>query len=395
MKALLISRDEELQTQLSLLAASHAVPVALSMTGDSINQACGQIAAESPHLVIIDASLPGETGFGLVEALGAQYPHIAFMLLTHDQSPELLLRAMRAGVREVITLPVEPDSFLEALGRVTHKMTSTVRQAKIISFIPCKGGSGATFIAANLAYALAAQVKKKVLLIDFNQQFGDAAMYVSEKKPSMTLADVCAQINRIDAAFLESSLISVAPNFGVLAASDDPTHAGSIVTGAHVDTLLALARNYYDFILLDLGRQIDAPTIRALDQSDLIYPVMQLGLPHVRDAGRLLDIFKSLGYRRDKTHIIVNRYEKSSGLRLSDLENAIGGENIHTMPNNYKAANDSINQGVPILQLARHSAVSRRLVEMVDDLVGWKTEKEPGLVMRLFQNRVQASIAQV
>ena len=40
------------------------------------------------------------------------------------------------------------------------------RKGKILAFISCKGGSGATFLAANLAYVLATQTNKKVALLD-------------------------------------------------------------------------------------------------------------------------------------------------------------------------------------------------------------------------------------
>ncbi|MBW8902387.1 MAG: hypothetical protein JF619_30720, partial [Massilia sp.] len=47
-------------------------------------------------------------------------------------------------------------------------------------------------------------------------------------------------------------------------------------------------------LVLDVGRQIDAISLRALDSTDAIYPVLQLGLPDIRDGRRLLDIFRSL-----------------------------------------------------------------------------------------------------
>ena len=47
----------------------------------------------------------------------------------------------------------------------------------------------------------------------------------------------------------------------------------------HMDAILRVARQYYDYILLDVGRQIDAISLRALDGADVIYPILQLGLP--------------------------------------------------------------------------------------------------------------------
>jgi pilus assembly protein CpaE len=256
-----------------------------------------------------------------------------------------------------------------------------LKSGKILSFISCKGGSGATFLATNFGHALATRAQKKVLLIDLNQQFGDAALYVSEKKATMTLSDLCAQINRIDAGFLESSLITVSPGFGILAASDDPTRSVDIKP-EHIDVILRLARNYYDFIILDVGRQIDTVTIRALDNSDLIYPVLQLALPYIRDGRRLLDIFRSLGYPKDKMRLIVNRLEKNGKLKLSDLEGALGRKPAHTVPNNFEAVSDSVNQGVPVLQLARSSPVAKSLIELVEQTAEQPAPESRGIFAR-------------
>ena len=216
----------------------------------------------------------------------------------------------------------------------------------------CKGGSGATFLATNLGYALAALENKRVVLIDLNLQFGDASLFVSDSKPLATLADVAQQIHRLDHSLLASSMLNVTPNFALLAAPEDPVHADD-VKPEHIDALLTLARQHYDFILLDVGRGLDAVSVRALDQSDMIFPVLQTTLPYVRDGKRLLDVFRSLDYHRDKIFLIVNRHEKSSEIKLRDLETAYGSAVFMTIPNHYEAAAASVNQGVPVLKLAR------------------------------------------
>ncbi len=137
-------------------------------------------------------------------------------------------------------------------------------------------------------------------------------------------------------------------------------------------------------MLLDVGRQIDAVSLRALDVTDVIYPVLQLALPDIRDARRLLDIFRSLGYVLDHIRLIVNRYEKGGKLRLQDLHAALGCEVVHTFPNDYVAVTDSVNQGVPVLQLSRSSAAARSLADMVELVTDRRVQESKGLFDRLF-----------
>lgn len=384
MRALLISRDSHLYAELASQGAARVPPLHLASTRASLREALDRPDSEPPQLVIVDASDADPSESGLLERLGRQYPSAQLMLLTDQHQHELLITAMRAGVREVLQLPLVHRALHEALDRIAAAAGVTaLRDGKVLAFIACKGGSGATFISANFGYALATLASKKVLLIDLHGQFGDAALYVSDQKPAMTLSDVCSQIARVDGPFLESCVVHVTPGFGVLAAADDPGHTRE-AQPEHIDTVLRVARQHYDYVLLDVGRQIDAVSLRALDVTDTIYPVLQLALPDIRDARRLLDIFRSLGYVLDNIRLIVNRYEKGGKLRLQDLHAALGCEVVHTFPNDYIAVTDSVNQGVPVLQLSRSSAAARSLAEMVAMVTARRVQESKGLLDRLF-----------
>jgi pilus assembly protein CpaE len=384
MKALMISRDSLLHAELAAQGSARMPAVHLVASRQGLRDAVERLVPDPPELVIFDASdvAPDETE--LVDRLGKHYPAASFMLLTRAPQQELLIRAMRAGMREVLPLPLVHRAFHEAMDRIEVATgISQMRDGKVLAFISCKGGSGATFLATNFGFALAALADKKVLLIDLHGQFGDATLYVSDQKPGMTLSDICAQIGRMDAAFLDSCLVHVASNFGVLAAADDPGHAVDMKP-EHMDTILRVARQHYDYIVLDVGRQIDAISLRALDHADAIHPVLQLALPDIRDGRRLMDIFRSLGYPPGRVRLIVNRYEKGGKLRLADLEQALGAEVMHTMPNDYLAATESVNQGVPVLQLARGSMISRGLGELVELVTARRVAESRGLFDRLF-----------
>lgn len=384
MKALLISRDAQLYAEIASQGAARVPPLNVAASRASLRDSLDRPLADNPGLVIVDASGADAADGDLLERLTRHYAAAHFMLLTDNHHPELLIRAMRAGVREVLQLPLVHRALHEAIDRIAASagMTS-VRDGKVLAFIACKGGSGATFISTNFGYALATLADKKVLLIDLHRQFGDATLYVSDQKPAMTLSDVSQQIARIDGPFLESCLVHVAPGFGVLAAADDPGQAIE-AKPEHIDTILRVARQNYDYILLDVGRQIDAVSLRALDSTDAIYPVLQLALPDIRDARRLLDIFRSLGYITDHIRLIVNRYEKGGRLRLQDLHAALGAEVLHTVPNDYVAVTDSVNQGIPVLQLARGSAAARSLADLVEVVTARRVAESKGLFDRLF-----------
>lgn len=384
MKAFILSTDSELIALIQRACERHQPPIT-AMRGLPSMQAEGGFAAPvAPDIVIFDAASYHGEGVQMLEKLAQQFPRAVTMLLSSDRSPDTLIAAMRAGVREVLPLPVMQSDIEVALDRIAQQLGAAAQEdGKVLSFISCKGGSGATFIAANLAHALSMLGRKRVLLIDLNQQFGDAALYVSDQKPSMTLADVCAAGARLDINLLESSVLRMSQYFGILAASDSPDPAEDI-RPEQFESVLQLARRHYDFTVIDMGRQVNPISIRALDNSDLIYPVLQQSLPYLRNGRRLLDIFSSLGYRRDKIELTLNRFESSASVTVAEMERVLDLRVMHRVPNNYDVAVDSINQGVPVLQLARSSSISKSLAEWVNRLVDINAPTAGSIIRRIF-----------
>jgi len=324
-------------------------------------QMVAALGRSDPDVVVLDA--PGDCT-GVLDALQrtrTTYPRMQAVLLADDHSPELLRNALRAGVRDVLPRALDVPQLLVAVRRVAEaRGAESPREGRVIAFIACKGGgSGATFIATNAAYAMA-ESGLKVVLLDLNLQWGDAALFLTDRKPPATLATLAAQIDRLDTMLLASSLVPAHANLGILAAPEDPVHALD-VRPEHIDVVLRLARASYDVVVLDVGRALDAVTVRALDYADFILPVLQLSLPFIRDGRRLMDAFKALGYPRDKVKPVVNRYEKGGSVRLDDLEHALGVPAYATLPNDFGAVSNSINQGVPVVQLARRSAMAHAI----------------------------------
>lgn len=387
MKIAVLSRDERRLIDLARQLRSRPAADEVDMIGGTPARLTTLPDEAVPDVLVVDQPRADEGELDQLERLGQLFPGMSFIVLSGDLSQQFLLQAMRAGVREV--LPAMPEAAVlgQALDRIADKLGQQGASAgRVLAFISCKGGSGSTFLATNLAYALSAS-GKRVALIDMNLQFGDASLFVSDTKPLATLSDVANQIHRLDPSFLASSMVSVTPNYGILAAPADPAQA-SDVKPEHIDAIVKLARRQYDFVVLDVGRSLDPVSIRALDHADTVYPVLQMTLPYIRDGKRLLTVFRNLDYGKDKIELIVNRHDKNSDIRLRDLEEAFDTIALRTMPNHYDAAAKSVNQGVPVTRLVPDSPLSAALQAMAADLGGTTGAAAPaGLMARLFGRR--------
>jgi pilus assembly protein CpaE len=382
MKIAIISPNKNHQQEMSkvLEALSHAV-----VQFDGGKSRMRQVAEqEQPDLMLVDGMCCDPNELALVEYVTTHHPKIAVILMCAAQTPEFLINSMRAGVREVLPSPVSAAALEAAVGRLAAKLAGLNGHTagRVLAFMSCKGGSGATFLSTNLGWQLAAE-SKSVLLIDLDLQFGDALSYVSDGRPNSTIADIAHDISRLDASFLAASTFKVAPNYSILAAPEDLSKAME-VKAEHVDAIVSLAATRYDFVLLDVGRTLNTLVIRALDRAERIYPVLQAGLPYIRNATKLLSAFKSLGYPGNKVELIVNRYEKSGEIALADMRRALGPVTLLTVPDAYKEVNASINHGVPLVEIARANPVSRSLADLALALSP-RQEESPSLLGRLFR----------
>lgn len=343
------------------------------------------INGSAPDVLVIDGA-PGRT-LEAVEHLNLHRSGIDTIVLSDNASPDFFLNAMRAGVREVVPASGATALLPAAVQRLVHKRGGSGRGGKVLAFIPCKGGSGATFLAANLAYVLAAECGRRVALIDLNLQFGDAVLFLSATRPASSVAEVARQFHRLDAALLASAMLEVHRGLSVLAAPDDAGQATD-VRREHVEGIVKLARSSYDTVILDIGSTLDPISLQALDMADTILPVLQLTLPFVRGARHLLQVFRSLDYPDSKVRLIVNRHEKGCDISLKDLEQAIGSPAFRAIPNSYAAVARSINLGEAIAKGQPGNPVSKALLELGQALVPAQERADEGSwLARVFRRR--------
>ena len=381
MKIVIVSEDKAFLK----LAAS-----ILAVTGHDVTSTAGNAAelrtlakALAPDVLLLDGRDETTLDFAQIERTTLQCPGVAVLLLSTARAPGFLIDAMRAGVREVLP-SVHPGDLLAAVERAAVKLSAarTASHGKIHAFIGTSGGSGTTFLATNFGYQLAQA--HKVLLIDLNLQFGDALSFLQDTRAATTIADLARDINRLDPPLLQASTIKVTPTYSILAAPEEPGQAADI-RPEHIDAILKLAVTQYDFVLLDLPRIVDAMLMTALDQAASIFLVLQASVPHLRNADKLLSVFRSLDYPKDKIELLLNRYDKRDDITLDKIRRTLGAHEIHMITNGWRQVRTAINHGVPLVQVERKHGVIRGLSELGGAMAPAADAPAAGLFDRLFR----------
>lgn len=363
-RTLILAPSKDDLVHLSRELSTRDASMQVSTQEGGIADLCTAVLRDDFDLVVADVPTVSEASLVSLESALSSRPRLALILVTHETSSDFLLRAMRAGVREIVQPDPTGGGLAAAFKRHAERIGAIRKpsqKAKVVAFMPAKGGSGATFLGTNLAYVLASR-GKKVAVLDMNLQFGDVALFVSERRPTANIADVSREAHRLDLALLESSMMHVAENLWVLAAPNSPERSVEVKPDV-VEQIIALARNRFDFVFLDVGRILESVSIRALDEAETIFLVLQAALPTLNDARRLVTVLNGLGYGRDKVKLVLNRVDKHGDIGITEVANTLGNDIAVQIPNSYVNVVYSINHGVPIMKHAPKDAVSLALDE--------------------------------
>lgn len=365
------------------LAGTHLMRTNYDLNRIRLGELRTTTRSHGPDVVLLDAGKHHSAALAEADSLAQRHPHTAVLVVCENPSPEFLLEAMRAGVREVVPSLHPKELLVAAVERVAakHAATRGTPGGRIHAFVGSCGGSGTTFLATNFGYQLAQS--HKTLLIDLNLQFGDALSFVQEKKAPATIADIARDINRLDAALLEAVAVRITDNFSILAAPNEPGQATDI-RAEHIEAILQQAVTQYDAVLLDVPRHVDEIMMTALDHASSVFVVLQASVPQLRNADRLLSVFRSLEVPTEHLELIVNRYDKRGEVTLEQVQRTLGAFTTHTIANGWRQVSSAINQGVPLVQVERKHGVIRSLTAL-SAAMNPHQEPQLGLVDRWFR----------
>jgi pilus assembly protein CpaE len=327
--------------------------------GDDAEQVYTEIERLRPSAAIVALGSVPENELRVVERIARECPQVSVICASHDSSPDLILRSLRAGAREFLRLPVRPEEFKTVYARIAEfcavQPEAPKKRGRVLSVFSSKGGTGTTFIATNLAAALNAPT----VLMDLNLQAGDLGLFLGVE-PKFSIADLVENRERVDDSLLRSYLAPHSENLSLLAAPREADSADDIEP-EHIYQVLEILRERHDYVVVDPQHTFDAITLAALDQSDEILLVLTLDIPAIRSTQRALQIFDRLGYPRHKIHIVVNRFSKQIDLDLRQVERFLGERVMGYVQSDYRTAVNSINLGQPLVTADPASKIATEL----------------------------------
>jgi pilus assembly protein CpaE len=319
------------------------------------------------EVVVVDLDSDPEYALDLVKSICIN-GLATVIVYSAETDPELLLRCMRAGAREFLTMPFAPGTMADALLR-TSALRSAVRpkkktNGKLLVFLSAKGGSGVTTLACNFAVSLAQDSGQKTLLIDMNLPLGDAAINLGINSQH-SVVSALQHSNRLDSNFLSGLLEAHSSGLSVLAAPSQlaPTH----VSDEAIDKLLEVARQEFDYVVVDAGSKLDLQSTHLFDASASLYLVTQVGIAELRNSNRLISRLSTAGC--PKFQIVLNRYDpRNLEIAEEHITKALTRAADWKIPNNYAAVRRMQNTATSLMQ--DDSEISQAIREMTRSVTG-------------------------
>lgn len=339
----------------------------------------------STNILIMNAESVNDADLKAITACTRDHHNPAIVYISPDHNEQDLEKLMHAGVAEALELPLKPEALYAAIDQIrSRRYISSVYhpRGKVLTFVSCKGGAGATFLATNLGYILACEFNKKVLFVDLHMQDGDASFYVTDQTSAITLGDIVKQVG-LDSTVIASASMKIADNFYLLQSPENPEKAAGI-TAQHIDTLITVAIQDYDYVILDISHDLDALNMKALDRADGIYAVFQPMVNYLRALVKQMRVFSMLGYAEEKIHILLNRMDTSVAVTVEGMEETVNRKIRLIVPNDFQRVVESVNTGIPIGKLAPTSPIAESLRHLCQDLVGSSSSVSDESVIKKF-----------
>ncbi len=359
-------------------------------TASSGAEAIEQAVKLLPDVILMDINMPDMDGITATERLSAQVPTAAVVMMSVQGEADYLRRSMLAGAREFLVKPFSSDELTASIRQVytrekakadraaaspSARTTASTDEGLVVAVFSPKGGVGRTTIAVNLAVAAAAELGKKVTLVDCSLQFGDVAVLLNLNPKDKSIAELMPELEQaIEPESVDAFTLTHSSGIRVLLAPSSPEMA-ELIDPASVRRVVEILRQRSELVVVDCAAWFNDTLLGILDLADVVLTVLTLEITSIKSTRLFLEVAEQLGYSH-KIRLVLNRADTTLGIRVADVEHSIGRKVDHTIVSDGRAVVYALNRGIPFVLSNRESQVSQDLLRLATSLVGVRESHE-------------------
>jgi pilus assembly protein CpaE len=345
--------------------------------------------AAVPDVVLVEIGRDAKTPLEFAARLNRLNPAACIIACSayQEPSPDLLMQAMRSGVREFLSHPIDPMVVREMLERlvkargVPHSDTE-----KLLLVAGAKGGVGTTTIAVNLAVQLARSAGKRVVLFDLARPLGHCALML-DLETRFSFRAAIESLDRLDSHLFSGLLANHKSGVQVLAGASNADEWDRI-TPVALARVINVAQSSFDFVVADIGSTCSsewAPVLRLARQFVL---VTETNVPSLWSLERQVTMLRSLGLDAARLRLVVNRWHRADEEALQAFEKRVKLPFFERLPNDYKAVSRAVNSGAE-LSRGQNDQLVQKFRHIAEQFAGTPTVEEAkrGSFLNIFSGK--------
>lgn len=343
----------------------------------NVDDVQGVIARERPAVVVLGPEVTDMDALGVANYSNSHSPTTILIVVRTHEVNGLLPSFMRAGIRDLVDLSKGSGELQEVLTRAQtwaaglqsaysgDGLGISHTRGSLFTVFSSKGGTGKTFVATNLAAAIAQRTQTETAIVDLDLSMGDVFSYFGGE-PRRPLQDLFVLSERADRDSILSIGTELSEHLHGFAAPADV--AAERVSGDVLVRGLQLVRGIFPVTVIDVPAAYDDEVLAALDDSERILLLASLDVVGIKHLGKSLETLGYIGIPKERLMIVLNRADSKVGLEPDDVERIMGIK-VDAMIPSSRLVPTSLNQGRPVYLEQPKSPVAKAIGQLAAMLV--------------------------
>ena len=335
-----------------------------------------------PRFLFVDLSKSNDAMEDMNALAEVCEPGTMVIAIGNQNDITLYRELINSGVHEYLVKPVPKEQIRECIlvaentlriAVETETQPAAAETDKLIAVVGMRGGVGSSIIASSCAWVIANEMKRKTAILDMDIYFGTDAL-TFDLEPGRGLCDALENPNRIDELFIERAMIRQSEHLSILGAEaplNDPTYTDP----SAMSHLLSELKHNFNYVIMDLPRNMAAEYPLMLSEADEIILVSDLTLASARDVIRFLSLCSTVA-PETKVKIVLNKVAGAGMVEVDkkDFEASIERAADWEIPFDPKLMVQVSRAGKPLPQVAKLSKIVKTIKAISSDITGDKSE---------------------
>lgn len=299
----------------------------------------------------------------MIETLLDRMPDLPAAAVGADNTPEIVLAAMRAGARDFFVLRKDEANVAASLGRLLRRTAQAAQSArgatkgKVFAVMAAHPHEGIAFLAEHLALACGQLLRggesrlQRVLLLDVATPAGAGAIFLNVAQ-AYSVLDAVNDVYRCDQTLVDTAFPKHASGLYLLSLPEDFI-GRSQLNHEEFGKLLQVLRGLFSVIVVAADGHMPLAGLKnILGQADRSLLLTDQSILKSRHSKYLLRALRLDDCPLDRLQLVVDHYRRRLGLEPQNLAELLDLPLLATLNADAVTRQQAMNSGEPLLSLA-------------------------------------------